>query len=122
MPNNPRGVDGQEADRLVSGRPSIPERVRHRPHPDQWGESEMMTLPEAAALFFPGVLTTTSLRTAVRDQRLDVVEIAGKILTNRLAVERMCVCGPRNKPGQPPPAAAPRPSDRELLRRILRSD
>lgn len=84
----------------------------------------MMTLPEAAALFFPGVLTTTSLRTAVRDRRLDVVEIAGKILTNRLAIERMCVCGPRGKPDhrQPPAPAPTAPSDRELLRQILRSD
>jgi hypothetical protein len=101
-----------------------PERVRARPDPDQWGENELMTLAEAAALFWPGgLLTTTSLRTAVRDRRLDVAEIAGKILTNKQAIERMCVCGPRGGTDQPPPGpAAKAPSDRELLRRVLQTD
>jgi hypothetical protein len=102
------------------------ERVRARPDPDAWGETELMTLAEAAALFWPnGPLTTTSLRTAVRDRRLDVAEIAGKILTNRLAIGRMCVCGPRGgtdpSPPPPEPVAKP-PTDRELLRRVLQTD
>ncbi|WP_271627843.1 hypothetical protein [Bradyrhizobium sp. CCBAU 11445] len=55
-----------------------------------------MTLQEAAALFWPsGLLTTTSLRTAVRDRVLDVAEIAGKLLTNKEAIERMSICRPR---------------------------
>lgn len=52
-----------------------------------------MTLAEAAALLWPdGPLTTTSLRTAVRQGRLDVAEIAGKLLTTKAALQRMSVC------------------------------
>lgn len=52
-----------------------------------------MSLPEAAALFFPaGPLTTTSLRTARATGKLDVVEIAGKHLTTKAAIARMSVC------------------------------
>ncbi len=41
-------------------------RVQQRPEPCQWGEDEVLTLAEAAALFFPqGPLTLASLRTAV---------------------------------------------------------
>jgi hypothetical protein len=107
-----------------------PERVRARPDPGQWGDDELMSLAEAAALFWPhGPLTTTSLRTAVRDRRLDVAEIAGKILTNKLAIRRMCVCGPRGEPNpstrpqQEPlqPALKP-PTDREIIRRMLKTD
>jgi hypothetical protein len=52
-----------------------------------------MTLPEAASLFWPeGPLTTTSLRTAVRDRVLAVAEIAGKLLTTKSAIIRMSSC------------------------------
>jgi hypothetical protein len=74
----------------------IPPRVRERPDPRQWDARELMSLQEAAALFWPsGPLTVTSLRTAVRDRTLDVAEIAGKLLTNKEAIERMSVCRPR---------------------------
>lgn len=71
----------------------LPLRVEKRPSPDQWGRDELMTLEEAAHLLWPdGPLTATSLRTAVRDRQLDVVRIAGKILTCKAALERMSVC------------------------------
>lgn len=77
-------------------RKQIPPRVEQRPDPRLWDDDELMTLSEAAALFWPaGPLTTTSLRTAVRDRTLDVAEIAGKLLTNKQAVVRMSVCRPR---------------------------
>ena len=80
----------------ASGSERIPERVKLRPDPDQWGSDELMTLQEAASLFWPrGPLTTTSLRTAVRDRTLDVAEIAGKLLTNKEAIVRMSICRPR---------------------------
>jgi hypothetical protein len=51
-------------------------------------------LPEAAALMWPnGPLTVSSLRTAVRDGQLQVVVVAGKILTNRAALRKMGTCG-----------------------------
>lgn len=69
------------------------ERVAQRPSPDNWKEDELMTLPEAAALFWPeGPLTTTSLRTAVRDRQLEVAIIAGKFLTTKGAIHRMSAC------------------------------
>jgi hypothetical protein len=74
-------------------RPAIPHRVAKRPSPDDWQENEILTLPEAAALFWPdGPLTTTSLRTAVRDRQLEVAIIAGKFLTTKSAIHRMSTC------------------------------
>lgn len=71
----------------------LPLRVEKRPLPDQWDEDELLTLDEAAHLFWPdGPLTTTSLRTAVRNRGLDVARIAGKILTCKAAVRRMSTC------------------------------
>ena len=88
-----------------------PPRVALRPDPAQWSASELMTLQEAAALFWPlGPLTTTSLRTAVRDGKLEIAEVAGKILTNKDSIAKMSVCGVRAQPVPLPvdegPAAA----------------
>ena len=77
----------------------VPPRVLERPAPETRREDELKSLAEAAALFWPdGPLTVTSLRTAVRDGLLDVAEIAGKILTTRAAIRRMCECRPRSPP------------------------
>lgn len=77
---------------------TMPERVRRRPNPEDWADDELMTLAEASALFWPdGPLTKTSLRTAVRDQLLEVAEIAGKLLTNKQAIGRMSECRPRRE-------------------------
>ena len=70
-----------------------PFRVDERPDPRDWSDVELMTLPEAAALFWPnGPLTTTSLRTAVRNRQLEISEIAGKLLTCKAAIGRMSSC------------------------------
>lgn len=62
-----------------------------------WSIDELMTLSEASLLFWPdGPLTVTSLRTAVRHGQLDIVEIAGKLLTTKSAIQRMSACGPRS--------------------------
>lgn len=75
---------------------ALPPRVALRPEPAQWSDTELMTLEEDAALFWPlGPLTTTSLRTAVRDGKLEIAEIAGKLLTNKQSIARMSVCGVR---------------------------
>jgi hypothetical protein len=79
-----------------SAHSGVPPRVADRPDPLQWDESELMTLQEAAALFWPsGPLTTTSLRAAVRDGKLEVAEIAGKLLTNKLEIAKMTRCAVR---------------------------
>lgn len=73
----------------------VPPRIAKRPSPDDWANDELMTLPEAAKLFWPepdGPLTTTSLRTAVRDRQLEVAIIAGKFLTTKAAVLKMSNC------------------------------
>jgi hypothetical protein len=91
---------------------NIPERVRARPRSSLWSCDELITLPEAATLFWPhGPVTLTTLRTAVRDGDLHVARIAGKFFTTKAAIGRMTT--PRPQPGPPPaqpqPAPAPAP-------------
>lgn len=74
---------------------TAPLRVAARPLPEQWGEDELLSLPEAASLFWPeGPLSVSSLRVAVRDGVLPVTIVAGKILTTKRAVLTMSVCRP----------------------------
>lgn len=66
---------------------NAPPRVVDRPRPEQWGLDELMTLSEAAALFWPqGPLSVSSLRNAIRQGRLPVVVVARKHLLTRRAV------------------------------------
>ena len=92
-----RAEDGGGSEMEGADRGPVPHRVRLRSDPALWSDTELMLLSEAAALFWPdgGPLTTTSLRTAVKHNQLDIVEIAGKQLTNKASVEKMCRCGPR---------------------------
>lgn len=95
--------------------PDLPPRVSQRRDPALWSDVELMTLEEAAKLFWPdGPLTTTSLRTAVKDGKLEIAEIAGKILTNKQSIAKMSVCGvrgpaPDTTPGETPPTPAASP-------------
>ena len=76
------------------------ERVLERPLPEQWAEDELMTLAEAARLHWPrGPLTEETLRTAVRDGRLPVSEIARKLFVTKAALRELNVCKPRPAPG-----------------------
>jgi hypothetical protein len=53
---------------------SIPKRGSCRPTPARWDMDELLTLNEAAALFWPdGPLTVTSLRNAIRNHQLAFV-------------------------------------------------
>jgi hypothetical protein len=75
-----------------------PPRVLARPNPADWDQDEILTLEEAAALFWPcGPLTVRSLRTAVRDGDLGVTWIAGKLFTSPRAINDMTKCS-INKP------------------------
>ena len=65
-------------------------RIAERPDPTLWGDDELLTLPEAAALFWPnGPLKAASLRTAARDGKLEITVIAGKHLTTKSALKAM---------------------------------
>jgi hypothetical protein len=89
----------EERDQYESGS-DLPARIALRPDPAQWRDDELMTLHEAAVLFWPmGPLTTASLRTAVRDGKLEVAEIAGKLLTNKFSITKMSRCSIRK--GEP---------------------
>jgi hypothetical protein len=71
------------------------DRVRARPDPALWADDELMTLVEVAALYWPdGPLTETSLRTAVRDGRLPISQIAGKFFVTKTALRSLTVCQP----------------------------
>lgn len=85
------------------------DRVKARPRPDMWRDDELMTLAEAAALHWPdGPLTETSLRTAARDGRLPISQIAGKFFVTRVALRSLTVCEPlRNEVPAPVPTASP---------------
>jgi hypothetical protein len=88
-------------ERVENNPTAVPLRIAKRPDPSQWSDIELMSLYEAAALFWPdGPLTVTSLRTAVRDGKLAVAEIAGKLLTTKTAIAEMSTrslrgCGSR---------------------------
>jgi hypothetical protein len=72
---------------------SAPPRIAARPNPGQWADDELLTLVEAATLFWPaGPLTATSLRNAIRNHQLAYVAIAGKFLTTKVAIAKMSVC------------------------------
>lgn len=82
----------------------IPPRIADRPGPEDWNEDELLTLPEAAALFWPaGPITTNTLRTAGRDGTLAITKVAGKFFTTPMAIRRM---GVADDGGMPDPAPA----------------
>ena len=85
------------------------ERVRARPDPALWSDDEILTLREAAALYWPhGPLTETSLRTAVRDGRLPISQIAGKFFVTKTALRNLTVCEPLRQDPSAPAATGPR--------------
>lgn len=70
--------------------PKRPQRVADRPRSEEWNDDELLTLPEAAALFWPnGPITTNTLRTAGRDGTLAITKVAGKFFTTPMAIRRM---------------------------------
>lgn len=73
-----------------------PRRVAARPDPAQWGDDELLTLAEAAALLWPdGPLTASSLRTAYRSGQLEVTLIARKLLVTKAACAKMAAVSRR---------------------------
>lgn len=73
-----------------------PPRVAERPRVEDWKEDELLTLPEAVALFWPkGPLTVTSLRTAGHEGSLEITVVAGKHFVTPAAIRSM---GKREQP------------------------
>jgi hypothetical protein len=69
---------------------NAPVRIVARPHASMWSPVEILSLAEAACLYWPhGPLTTKSLRTAARDGSLAVTWIAGKVFTSPQAIAEM---------------------------------
>ncbi|MCK1668989.1 hypothetical protein [Bradyrhizobium sp. 153] len=68
-----------------------PRRIAARPDPEDWMEDELLTLPEAAALFWPEgkPVSASSLRRCYRAGTLEVVLIARKLLTTKRAIYAM---------------------------------
>lgn len=74
--------------------PKRPQRVADRPRSEEWNDDELLTLPEAAALYWPtGPITTNTLRTAGRDGTLAITKVAGKFFTTPMAIRRMGLDG-----------------------------
>ena len=94
-------------------------RVRERPDPDSWGEDELVTLAEAAELYWPqGPLCTASLRTAARDGQLAIAAIAGKFMTTKRALKEMATCSmlKRSSIGNDEPLSA-----KNLVRHLVKA-
>ncbi|MGY3133413.1 hypothetical protein ACVWZM_004095 [Bradyrhizobium sp. USDA 4501] len=67
-----------------------PRRIAARPRPEDWGEDELLSLTEAAALMWPdGPITASTLRTAYRAGLLSTVLLARKLMTTKRAVNEM---------------------------------
>jgi hypothetical protein len=65
-------------------------RAKARPDPTQWGEDEVMTLVEAATVFFPqGPLSLSSLRTAAAAGTLEIAKVVGKDLPTPRAIRKL---------------------------------
>jgi hypothetical protein len=84
-------------------------RVFSRPEPEKWAADELMTLAEAAALFWPdGPVTVPTLRTLVRKGQLRIAIVGRRHMTSRRAVEEMQVAEVRRHPAADRiPAATP---------------
>lgn len=102
---------------------SIPPRVAARPAPSQWDMDEVLTLPEAVALFWPhGPLTLNSLRRAVAKNQLPHVRIQRKLLTTRASILRLTQCATGSSSDLSPgssDAAADDQAERERLRQAV---
>lgn len=102
-------------DRKNSDGKAPSERILARPDPQSWGPDELLTLSEAAFLFWPnGPITTATLRTAVRNEELSVAVIASKFFTTRRSIEAMSITAIRRTAAKP--QAAPTAPDTEPIK------
>ena len=78
----------------------VPERVSKRPAPEQWGEDELLSLPEAVALYWPdGPISVASLRHLIRGKQLHVAVIGRRHLVTPRALQALSVCRPLVRDG-----------------------
>ncbi len=68
----------------------VPPRIVERPRVEEWTDDELMTLPEAAALFWPaGPITTNTLRTAGTRWQPRDHQGRGQVLHHPMAIRRI---------------------------------
>ncbi|MCK1715036.1 hypothetical protein [Bradyrhizobium sp. 143] len=69
----------------------IPRRVKIRPNPDAWSDTEEMSFAEAAALLWPDgkPYTQSFLRTCARQKKLETTVLARKLTTTKRAIREM---------------------------------
>src|SRR6266478_1338595 len=98
-----RPLGGSERRLRRSRRRDPLSRVKLRSSPRDWADDELLTLSEAAALFFPSgyPLNVSSLRNAKRAGQLAIVKVAGKHLTTPRAVKVLVTPCPVAKPNRP---------------------
>lgn len=83
-------VGSPSAGKPTSRSTQVPPRIAERPCAEEWPDDELLTLPEAAALFWPaGPITTNTLRTAGCNGTLAITKVAGKFFTTPMAIRRM---------------------------------
>ena len=71
------------------------DRVAQRPDFKEWDLDEIMNLGEAARLLWPdGWVSERFLRSAVREGRLPISRLAGKIFVTRRALAALSTCEP----------------------------
>ncbi|MEH3061519.1 MAG: hypothetical protein PGN33_01655 [Methylobacterium radiotolerans] len=89
------GIAADHGDKPTAPRRRVPPRIEKRPKPGDWDDDALLSLIEAAALFWPdGPITVNTLRTAARDRSLEITKIAGKFFTTPSALRRMGLNGP----------------------------
>ncbi|MGE7471965.1 hypothetical protein ACQKLX_21165 [Bosea sp. NPDC003192] len=71
----------------------LPPRIQERSRPELWSQDEILTLIEAAALWWPhGPLTVKSLRHAIAAGQLPFLRLAGKLFVTPRAIREMTTC------------------------------
>jgi hypothetical protein len=97
-------------------KPARSARVEARPDPRSWDMDELMSLQEAVDLHWPGpegLLSVSTLRTAIRQGRIAVCEIAGKhFLTRRILLDLSKGRILASAPDAPPTVPQPEPPRR----------
>jgi hypothetical protein len=88
------GIRTQGRKDLEMARKKI-DRIAQRPDPAAWGRDEIISLGEAARLYWPnGPITEKTLRWCVKNGRLPISKVAGKFFVTGRALATLSECKP----------------------------